>query len=246
MEIKIYQIDLDRDWNDIAFMPFDGVVESEIDPVSYDCVYDGEFPARNLEEVFANLNSDNTTDGYIGRSMSISDVCEVIKDGKSEFFYVDSVGFQKIDFNASLTRAYREPNITAIACYPGKTAEVITLPNTLKAKQNFVGGYIEAVYPFADPVAIICNEEGKINGLPANRALYDEEGKMFDIVSGPMLIVGLTEDDFGSLRGELREKYLNQFKHPEVFVRVGREVMAFKVPEQSENIEKQQNHMKHK
>ena len=41
----------------------------------------------------------------------------------------------------------------------------------LKPLQEIVGGYIEAVYPFDDPVAIICNEEGKLNSLEMNRAL---------------------------------------------------------------------------
>ena len=38
--------------------------------------------------------------------------------------------------------------------------------------QAVVGGNIEALYPFEEAVSIICNEEGKINGLPLNRAVY--------------------------------------------------------------------------
>ncbi len=37
--------------------------------------------------------------------------------------------------------------------------------------QAAVGGDIQAVYPYEDPVALICNEEGKLMGLPLNRAL---------------------------------------------------------------------------
>lgn len=128
----------------------------------------------------------------------------------------------------------KENEITVVACYPNKPAEIITIPNTLKAKQDFVGGYIEAVYPFLDPVAIICNEEGKINGLELNRALYTEDGEMFDIIAGPMLVCGLGEEDFASLQGELLNKYYEKYKHAEAFVRIGQDILAIKLPEQNQ------------
>ena len=134
--------------------------------------------------------------------------------------------------------------MTVVACYPGKPAEIISIPNTLQAKQGVVGGYIEAVYPFSDPVAIICNEEGKINGLDLNRALYNEEGEMFDIVAGPMLVCGLGEEDFTSLQGELLKKYYEMYKHPEAFVRIGQDILAIKLPEQKSTEEQtKKNHI---
>ena len=62
-----------------------------------------------------------------------------------------------------------------------------------------MGGYIEAVYPFEDPVAVIVNEEGKLEGLQLNRGIYDPDGRLYDIVSGTMLVVGLGEENFASL-----------------------------------------------
>lgn len=59
-----------------------------------------------------------------------------------------------------------------------------------------VGGCIEAVYPFDDPVAIVCNEEAKLEGLPLNRALRDEDGDIYDIVAGTFMVVGLTGRQF--------------------------------------------------
>ena len=38
--------------------------------------------------------------------------------------------------------------------------------------QSLVEGDIEEYMPFEDEVAIICNDEGKMNGLPLNRAVY--------------------------------------------------------------------------
>ncbi len=95
---------------------------------------------------------------------------------------------------------------------------VVDLKGDLKSLQDAVGGYIEAIYPWEDEVALICNEEGKLNGEILNRALYDDDGVMYDIIAGTFLIVGLTEDNFGSLSDELLEKYKTKFKRPEIWV----------------------------
>lgn len=57
------------------------------------------------------------------------------------------------------------------------------LTPVLESLQHEVGGYIQAVYPFEEPVAIVCNEEAKLEGLPLNRALRDEDGDIYDIVA---------------------------------------------------------------
>lgn len=134
-----------------------------------------------------------------------------------------------------------EKGMTVVACYPGKTAQVTEIKDGLKGMQEFVGGYIEAIYPFDDPVAIVCNEEGKLNRMELNRALYTEDGEMFDIVTGPMFVCGLGEEDFASLQGELLEKYLEKFKHPETFIKIGNDILAMKIPERQQQQEKQTN-----
>ena len=78
---------------------------------------------------------------------------------------------------------------------PGKSPYAAEIESGLKSLQAAVGGDIQAVYPYEDPVALICNEEGKLMGLPLNRALFDDDGHIYDIVSGNFLIVGLGEDD---------------------------------------------------
>ena len=134
-----------------------------------------------------------------------------------------------------------DDGMTVVACYPGKAAQVIEIDGSLESMQQIVGGYIEAIYPFDDPVAIICNEEGKLNGLPLNRALYTEDGEMFDIAHGNIIICGLGEEDFASLQGELLEKYLEKFKHPETFIKIGNDILAMKIPERQQQQEKQTN-----
>ena len=62
---------------------------------------------------------------------------------------------------------------------------------------------------------------------------------MFDIVAGPMFICGLGEEDFTSIQGEMLEKYMEKFKHPEVFVKIGHDILAMKVPDKQQQQEKQ-------
>ncbi len=71
---------------------------------------------------------------------------------------------------------------------PNKVAEIRQIDSGLKAMQKVVGGYIEAIYPFADHVAIVCNEEGKINGLDLNRRLADDKGDLYEIIAGTFFI----------------------------------------------------------
>lgn len=120
----------------------------------------------------------------------------------------------------------RESEITVVACYPGKQAVVTRIQNTLVAKQAFVGGYIQAVYPFDDPVALVVNEEGKLKGMEPCRALMDEEGNIYDIIVGPFLICGLDDEGFVSLTPQQQKEYLAMFRHPQMFVMLNDEMIA--------------------
>ena len=121
---------------------------------------------------------------------------------------------------------------------PGRSPYETEIENGLKPLQEAVGGNIQAVYPYEDMVALICSEEGKYMGFPLNRALYDESGQMYDIVSGNFLIVGLGEDDFADLSPDLMAKFSEQFKYPEKFARIAGEIIAVKQPATNERQEK--------
>ena len=116
--------------------------------------------------------------------------------------------------------------MTVLAVLPGKAPERIELDGSLESMQQFVGGTIQAVYPFSDPVAIVCNDEGKLMGLEHNRALRDEAGNVYDILCGPFFICGLGEEDFASLPEDLLRKYAQRFQHPELFLRIGESLMV--------------------
>ena len=109
---------------------------------------------------------------------------------------------------------------------PGKEARMTEVSNDLRSLQSLVGGYIEATYPFDDPVALVCNDEGKIMQMPLNRALRGEDGKIYDAIAGPFFICGLGEDDFCSLPKELQGKYMDKFRWPEKFLSIGGSIVA--------------------
>jgi len=112
---------------------------------------------------------------------------------------------------------------------PGKKAYEAEIENTLAAMQHEVDGYIEAVYPYEDLVAVVCNEEGKLEGLPLNRALRDEDGKVYEIIAGTFFICGLSETNFDSLAPELMEKYKAIFENPQTFVQFNGEILAIDI-----------------
>jgi len=337
MEVKLYQINLDRDEEGLAFMGQDYLSKQKGDPTQidsqiYDCVFDGEIDGSTLEDAFATFNFDHP-DGFKGRSMSVSDVVICAPDGGAPAaYFCDSIGFKQVQFDEELAKVLQR-EMTVVLLEPGKLARVATIDSSLEGMQKVVGGLIEPFYPFEEQVCIICNEEGKINGMPLNRAIYaepeeinmsyselrsqfykaEEAGKhisgyvvfsqdsfkdpysetsrtyvissdnkafqagmggysiygycldgtdpcvrldrymavehggadgwkiercymksdarqMIDIIAGPCFICDCSGEDFGSLTAEQLQKYMEQFKYPEHFFRVGGEIKAVPYP----------------
>ena len=102
---------------------------------------------------------------------------------------------------------------------PEHRPEAKEIDDSLKEMQGIVGGYIQALYPFEEPVALVCNDEGKLMDLPANRGLRDENGQMYDIIFGTFFLCGAPADSdhFTSLTPEQIERYQKRFYTPEMF-----------------------------
>lgn len=81
------------------------------------------------------------------------------------------------------------------------------MPNTLEAFQEAVGGDIETVGLDATAI-LVCNETGKLIGLPANRRLDD------DVIAGTFLIVGAEDGEFCSLSDADAAHYAEKFAEP--------------------------------
>ena len=102
---------------------------------------------------------------------------------------------------------------------PERRPELREIDGSLKSMQEVVGGLIQPVYPFDDAVALVCNDEGKLMNLPANRGMRDEDGQIYDIVCGPFFLCGAPEDSdhFTSLTPEQIAQYEKRFHTPEMF-----------------------------
>ena len=100
--------------------------------------------------------------------------------------------------------------ITVLKVEPGKPPEIVSMANTLRAMQEMVGGFIEIV-PL-DDACLVCNDEGKINGMEGNRRIG------CDIIAGPFFIAGDSGDgNLCSLTMEQQERFSRRFAQPETF-----------------------------
>lgn len=226
MKISLYQIDPERDAKRLRFLNLAAtrqVLHSHEPEASvYNKVFAGTVKCRNLEDVFVLFNS-SPPEGFRGRSLSVSDIVEV-EDAASitpGCYFCDSVGFKEVSFHPELANdVVQSPTIQVVLVEPGKLARIAQIGTTLEAMQQTVGGDIEAYYPFEEQVCIVCNGEGKINGLPLNRAIRDEDtGDIADIIAGTFFICDCSGESFGSLSKEQQKRYLEKYRLPERFFR---------------------------
>lgn len=111
---------------------------------------------------------------------------------------------------------------------PEKKPFVQNIDDTLTSMQQIVGGTIQAVYPFEEPVALICNDEGKLLNLPLNRALRDSNGAIYDIVAGTFFLCAapVDSDCFESLTDEQSQTCLERFAMPERFIKANGDIFV--------------------
>ncbi len=134
-----------------------------------------------------------------------------------------------VGFFHKKSKLERNKTMDVLIVEPEKVPRMASISGDLESLQKVVGGHIEAIYPFDDPVVLVCNEEGKLIGLPLNRNLED-----YDIIAGTFMICGLGEEDFSSLSPELAEKFKEKFADPEVFIRMGNKIVSFPVKQKNE------------
>jgi len=93
--------------------------------------------------------------------------------------------------------------IRVIIARPNELAEITEIENDLETYQAIVGGYIECL-TLDEKAILICNEEGKLKGLPDNFAYKG------DVIVGTVVIVGIKNNDFAGLSQEEAIKIRNR------------------------------------
>jgi hypothetical protein len=99
----------------------------------------------------------------------------------------------------------KQAMIKILVVEPGKVPEVREIPNGLEASQKIVGGYIEIIR-LHDDVILVCNEEGKLDGLPPNRMIPEYR----DIIMGTFFLT--YDDDEGNFTSLTDEQIANNIK----------------------------------
>ena len=203
VRIRVYQINLDRDTERIRL---DSLKPGQsVDPSIYDEVFDGLVHSGNLETIFSRFNGELMPALHRGGSMSVGDVVEV----GGAFHYVNPVGFEQIDFDASLTQ---KPDnlLRVVVVEPGLPAYAGEIGPDLKSMQRAVAGHIEVTCPFDDAAAVVGNDEAKLIGMEGNRHIAGQ------VYAGPLFIVGDDgEGGFCSLTDAQAAVYNQIFAQPE-------------------------------
>ena len=112
--------------------------------------------------------------------------------------------------------SYLKEKMKVVLVEPGEYARITEIEDTLEAEQQAVGGSITFMYPWAEPVCIVCNDEGYVKGMPLNRFV---EG--YHVVAGPFFICGMAEENFCGLTDEQAERYRQMFLRPEMYLHDG-------------------------
>lgn len=122
--------------------------------------------------------------------------------------------------------------MTVLMVEPGYAPYEKTIPNTLEAKQELVGGLITAIYPYEEMVAIVANDEGILLNMEFNRSVEGGYGGVF----GSFFVCGLTEDDFCSLPPDQMERFKKKFHKAEILLGVrGNDLITLKVEPKQKN-----------
>lgn len=211
-DLKIYQIDKEADLYNVSGLRLGTAssIQGGFRDDIYKEVFQGKVGTSNKLDLFEKF-SKNGHPLFRGKPLKTSDIF-VVDDCP---YFKNPNGFIRLlDFDEQNTIKQESNVIDAIYVEVGKQAYETKITNELSPLQKAVDGYIETVY-MGDNTVIICNDEAKLIGMEGNRHIGDE------IIAGPFLIVGLSEDkeDFRSLSTKEKNYYLEKFKTPEFISR---------------------------
>ena len=207
MKIRVFQL---REASPLTFMNFEETSKrGGVKTKDYRQVYGGTVFAENLEDVFRICNTELPY-GYHGHSLSVSDVVEIC-DGKDKgLYFVDSIGFKKLD-DFDITQTDHENMMKVLILEKDRLPYEAEIKHNIYAMQHIVGGSFDIIYfePKDDAICF-CNDEFLINGSQPNRLVGDT------LVHGTCFIAGNKMNEYGeydscSLTDEQIRKYTDKF-----------------------------------
>lgn len=214
----------------------------------HECLFikdDGEFQRPLLEEMVQSVNATEVSAAdFLSDSVYHYDSEARVFEKATTFesrVAEAAVAYETAapEMGGAETATTTKETMTVLLVEPEKYPRPVEIGTDLEDLQKTVGGYIEVTYPFDENVGLVMNKEGKLEGLPLNRALRDDEGQIYDVVAGSFLVVGLTEESFGSLTPDQMQKFEQQFHQPEVFIHMGKGVMALPMPDEAVKLQEE-------
>jgi len=132
-------------------------------------------------------------------------------DGEEDFYFTDQSNMTLSQFINN--ESPDKEQIIVVIVEPLRKPYQTKMDNGLTPLQQKVGGYIEIIRPFGnDKSCLICNEEGKLLGLPLNREINA------DVIAGTFIIAGLDDDvEIASLNDKQVDMYKEKFHDIELF-----------------------------
>ena len=206
----------------------------------HECLFikdDGEFQRPQLEEMVQSVNATEVSAADF-LSDSVYHYDSEVRVFEKATTFESRVAEAAVAYETAAPETAKE-TMTVLLVEPEKYPRPVEIGTDLEDLQKAVGGYIEVTYPFDENVSLVMNEEGKLDGLPLNRALRDEDGQIYDVVAGSFLVVGLTEESFGSLTPDQMQKFEQQFHQPEMFIQMGKGVMALPMPDEAVKLQEE-------
>lgn len=206
-----------------------------------------EFKAE-LDEFIKALRFDDQYGGILKNRDSLRAYCNAHPSSKFEGSYLQEYGFRAESekytyflrcspqkglhnfyvyaYNREVLEKATTQLMNVLVVEPGKKPYEKAIQPGLSSLQHEVGGYIEIISPFEEPVALILDEEGKLKGKELNRALRDDEDNIYDAIAGTFIIAGRGDSDLTSLDDAYIKKFTEVFKIPEMFVRINGKIVV--------------------
>lgn len=120
-------------------------------------------------------------------------------------------------------------NENALLVRPGMHPKRVAMGLEYQDLCAVLGASTEITFPFNDPVGLVCAVWGKLSDETPCRGLRTPDGKLYDVICGPFLLVGLHDGELCALTPEMMDKYEKLFYQPVVFVSAGGVIMEIPV-----------------
>ena len=226
MEVRVYQINANRDFMGFAFTPLShqaGNGSNKVQSQFYDLVYEGTVSYEDFTQGYYTFERRGP---YPERHMYISDVIEVISSEHMEpgFYYVDPGSeYVKVEFDPS--QAHGKEEIRVVLVNAGEEAKVVDIEATDASFEDLTGGII-GLHQYGDETTrMVLNRYGREMGMTTSRLIF-KGSNCVEAIQGPFFICHTARNSFESLPEDQLQKVLAELKYPQSFHKAGQSITA--------------------